>query len=606
MRRVSLKPGGEVARLKRQIDKERQKLRALQDIGAALGSTLDLNELLDLVLGRITEVMEADRATLYLLEDGRLTSRVTQGDQLHEITLELGEGLAGAVAQTGQPLNIQDAYQDPRFDGEWDRRTGYRTRSTLCVPMKNQHGRTIGVVQVLNKRDGTFSDEDEALLSALATQAAVSIENSKLFLSVVGKNIELLEAKEQLEQKIHELDVLFEIAQVSATATELDELFNGVLARTMRAVDADAASILLADQTTGALKFRAAVGGRPDRIKDMSIAPGKGISGWVAKHQRAQIVNELDQDERHSRHISDEVDYHPKSLLCVPLRWEEGVGVVQLLNKSGGRSPFVEADLKLATVIAGHISTAIEQARTRDRQARQDRLSTLGRFLSSMLHDIKSPLTVIAGYTKHLVHEDAQDKRAEYAATIDRQLQQLKAMTGETLAFAKGERRMWVRKVYLHKFFEELAEQLRTELGEHGIALELVLRDRGVGHFDQEKMLRVFHNLARNAAEAIGADGGTCRLEVDRSDDGALVFTFSDDGPGVSEAILESVFESFTTHGKAGGTGLGLAIVRSIVEEHQGTVSLDSEVGRTSFTITIPQPEGRPEHSVRVAATERN
>jgi len=144
----------------------------------------------------------------------------------------------------------------------------------------------------------------------------VSIENSKLFLSVVGKNIELLETKDQLEKKIRELDVLFEITQVSASAMELDDLLAGVLARTMRATDAEAASILLADQYTGDLTFRAAVGGEPDRVKKMKIKAGQGISGWVAENGRPQIVNRVDEDPRHSAHISDEVGYHPKSVLC--------------------------------------------------------------------------------------------------------------------------------------------------------------------------------------------------------------------------------------------------------------------------------------------------
>jgi signal transduction histidine kinase len=115
-------------------------------------------------------------------------------------------------------------------------------------------------------------------------------------------------------------------------------------------------------------------------------------------------------------------------------------------------------------------------------------------------------------------------------------------------------------------------------------------------------MQRVFHNLARNAAEAIGDQGGVCRLEVDRSENGHLVLTFSDDGPGVSEEIRGRLFESFTTHGKQGGTGLGLAIVRSIVEDHGGSVSVDSEPGRTAFTIVLPQPQ--PRVSTRPEAAE--
>jgi len=373
----------------------------------------------------------------------------------------------------------------------------------------------------------------------------------------------------------------------------LDDLLAGVLARTMRATDAEAASILLADEDTGDLTFRAAVGGEPDRVKRMTIKAGQGISGWVAEHGRPQIVNEVDKDPRHSAHISDEVGYHPKSVLCVPLRWDDGMGALQLLNKSGGRAPFIDDDLKMATVIAGHLSTAIAQAQSRERQAREERLATLGRFLSSMLHDLKTPLTVISGYTQLLVGEEDEDARREAASSIRRQVQLLKTMMGETLAFAKGERRILIRRVYLRTFFEDLAEQLQPELADKGIRLELILNDRGIAHFDEEKMQRVFHNLARNAAEAIGERGGLCRLEVDRSDDGNLLLTFSDDGPGVSEEIRGRLFESFTTHGKKGGTGLGLAIVQSIVEDHGGTVSVESKPGRTAFSIALPQPQPR-------------
>ena len=100
----------------------------------------------------------------------------------------------------------------------------------------------------------------------------------------------------------------------------------------------------------------------------------------------------------------------------------------------------------------------------------------------------------------------------------------------------------------------------------------------------------------------LGQAARVCRLEVDRSEDGNLVLTLSDDGPGVSEEIRERLFESFTTHGKKGGTGLGLAIVQSIVEDHGGNVSVDSMPGRTAFEITLPQPQ--PRTSTRPAAAE--
>ncbi|MEZ4288554.1 MAG: GAF domain-containing protein [Polyangiales bacterium] len=451
MRRVSLKPSSQVGRLRDEIVAERKKLRALQEISIALGSSLDLDELLDLLLSRIQDVMGAERSTLYLLDEAgeRLVSKVPPGSRRKPVVLALGDGLVGAVAKSGEPLMSADVYEDTRFDPQWDDQQGFRTTSTLCVPLKNQHGRAIGVIQVDNKIDGVFNDDDVAMLSALSTQAAVSIENSKLFLSVVSKNIELLDTKEQLESKIRELDILFDVAAVSATASNLDELMHGMLEKTMQAVDAEASAILIADEFIGDLKFVCAVGGNPEKILSKKIRAGQGVAGWVAENQLPQVVNELDQDDRHSRKISEDVGYYPKSLLCVPMRWDDGVGVVELLNKSGGRSPFTEDDTKLATMIAGHISAAIATAQSRQKRSQQERLSTLGQFLSSMLHDLKTPLTVIAGYTRLLIGEESESKRKEYAQTIEKQLQLLKTMTGETLAFAKGERKIWIRRVYL-------------------------------------------------------------------------------------------------------------------------------------------------------------
>jgi signal transduction histidine kinase len=585
--------------LRAELESEHAKLRALQDIGVALGSTLDLNELLTLVLAKVSQVMDADRSTLYLLDEntGELWSKVAQGAAQTEFRLKVGEGLTGWVARTGRPLNIKDAYLDPRFDGDWDRRTGYRTRSTLCVP-KNYHGRTIGVVQVLNKRDdGYFTTADEALLLALASQAAVSIENSKLFLSLVDKNMELLDAKEQLERKIRELDVLFEIAQVAASAMRLDDLLEGVLARTMRAIDAEAGSVLLTDDESGDLCFRAAVGGVPEAVKRLRIKSGQSISGWVANHGEAQIVNEVGDDARHSVEIADRVGYHPRSVLCVPLRWKDGVGALELLNKANGRQGFTDDDLKFASVIAGHVSNAIALARFREMREREERLSTIGQLLSSVLHDLKTPMTVVQGYAQLLVGEPDQEVRQSYGDAILRQVRFVGAMTREVLAFARGERTVLVGKVYLHKFFSEVQEQLERELHDRGVQVRLELHDRGIGHFDQQKIERALHNLARNAAEAFGERGGNVTIGVERrkplSDEegGALVLTFADDGPGIPEEIRGRLFESFTTHGKQGGTGLGLAIVRKVVEDHGGKVSVESEPGHTVFTMVLPQPK---------------
>ena len=580
-----------LAELEEALAREQGKLRALQDIGQALGNTLDLEELIALLLTRVSRIMDADRSTLFVLDEDsdELWSRFTHSGRMQEVRLKPGQGLAGWVFKSGRSLNVKDAYQDVRFDSEWDRRTGYRTASTLCVPVKNHHGRVIGVVQVLNKRNGYFNMDDEGMLAALASQAAVSLENSKLFLSVVGKNMELLEIKEQLEQKIRELDVLYEIAQVSASAPRLDTLLEGVLARAMHAIDAEAGSILLADERTGELRFRCAVGGVPDAVKHLTVAPEEGICGWVARHGEPQIVNDVARDGRHSEQIASQTGYRPRSVLCVPLHLEGGGGALELLNKGQGTASFTEDDLKLAIVIAGQVSTAIGMARARQRREQQDRLSTIGQLLSGVVHDLRGPMTVISGYAGYVEDEQDPGRRKELGEAILRQVELVNAMTGEILAFARGESQVLIRKVYLKAYFEELVAQLKHELQEHRVELTLELRERGVAWLDQNKIRRAVHNLVRNAAQAIGERGGHVALEVSRAPNDALIVMCTDDGPGIPESIQGQVFDSFTSHGKPNGTGLGLAIVRKVVEDHGGRIDLNSRPGHTVFTLTLPQ-----------------
>jgi len=596
---AEVEPIALVEELRAELAREQGKLRALQDIGQALGNTLDLEELVSVLLTRVARVMDAERAALFVVDEAtsELWTRFSHSGRAQELRLKPGQGLVGWAAKWGRSLNVKDAYQDVRFDAEWDKRTGFRSKSTLCVPVRSHAGNTIGVLQVLNKRSGYFTLDDEAMLQALAAQAGVSLENSKLFLSVVSKNMELLETKEQLEQKIRELDVLFEIAQVSATAARLDDLLEGVLARAMRAIDAEAGSILLSDQRTGELCFRCAVGGVPEAVRRLRVSPEEGICSWVAAHGEAQIVNDVTLDARHSLSVADSVGYHPRSVLCVPLSLEEGVGALELLNKSQGRAGFTQDDLKLASVIAGHLSTAIGLAQSRERREREERLTTIGQLLSSVVHDLRGPMTVISGYAGYLKDEPDAQKRVDESDAILRQVEAVNAMAHEILAFARGDENVLVRKVYLKPFFSELADTLRVELAGSGIHLEVAIEDRGVAWLDQHKIRRAVHNLVRNAAQAIGPRAGRITVGVTRREtDHALIISCADDGPGVPDEIRERLFESFTSHGKPDGTGLGLAIVQKVAADHGGTVEVKSQPGETVFTLILPQD--RPQETL--------
>lgn len=597
---VSESDSADVEALRRELAREHGRLLALRDISTAVGSTLDLSDLLDSLLERVSALLDCERATLYVLDDdnGKLWARVRgeQGQPI-EISLAVGEGLAGACAAAGTLINIEDAYRDTRFSPAWDKRSGFVTRSILCVPLKNPSGRLVGVLQALNKRAGVFDSEDQALIEALGAQIAVAIENSKLFLSVVGKNMELLEAKEQLENKLRELDVLFEIANVAAVARSMDEMLRGSLAGAMRAVDAGAASVLIEGELRSQVVVRLA--GEAE-IRTIHVAPKDGVSGWVAEHGIPQRINDVRQHPKFAIDLAARFGFSPKTALSVPLAWEDGAGALTLFDKARGRDPFDDSDVKIATMIAGHVSTAIGLEHARVKRAQSERLSVIGQFMSGVLHDLKTPMTVIGGYVQLLADEADAGKRRRYAEAVDHQLGFLKSMMQETLAFARGEKRLWVRKVYLNQFFPELAQQLEREFEGRSVHVKLELGDRGVAHFDAAKVQRALHNLARNSAEALAKSGGNIVIRVDRrSDDGALMVRVEDDGPGISEEIAGRLFQSFATHGKSHGTGLGLAIVRSVVEEHGGTIDVVSQPGATTFTMMLPDlANAEPEASL--------
>jgi len=171
------------ALLNEEIRKRMQTSEILLNVMRAVSSELEIDQLLLKIVSKTSEVMNADRCTLFLLDrqTGGLWSKVAQGDNMKEIRVPRGMGIAGHVAVTGETVNIRDAYQDSRFNPEVDRRTGYHTRTILCMPLRDERREIIGVMQVLNKNHGVFTEEDEHLLDALGSQTGIALENSRLF-----------------------------------------------------------------------------------------------------------------------------------------------------------------------------------------------------------------------------------------------------------------------------------------------------------------------------------------------------------------------------------------------------------------------------------------
>lgn len=165
------------------LSNKRDPLVALVKIGQSVSAETNIDSLLKVIAEETKEAIQADRCTVFLFdkENNELWSKVALGLENSEIRFPADKGLAGHCVKTGETINIKDAYNDSRFNPEIDYKTGYKTKTILCMPIKNLQQKIIGAFQVLNKREGYFTDEDEDLLVAIGSSAGIALENAQLF-----------------------------------------------------------------------------------------------------------------------------------------------------------------------------------------------------------------------------------------------------------------------------------------------------------------------------------------------------------------------------------------------------------------------------------------
>ncbi|MEH2417474.1 GAF domain-containing protein [Nostoc sp.] len=197
-------------------------LRATQ----TLGQSLDLEATLQIVMEQARILMQADRSTLFLYrkEMSELWTKVAaaaDGTNLIEIRIPANRGIAGYVASTGEALNISDAYKDPRFDPTTDRKTGYRTRNILCLPVFNSANELIGVTQLINKQQSSFTASDEEFMRAFNIQAGVALENARLFENVLLEKQYQKDILQSLSDAVISTDMAGRIVTINDAALEL-------------------------------------------------------------------------------------------------------------------------------------------------------------------------------------------------------------------------------------------------------------------------------------------------------------------------------------------------------------------------------------------------
>jgi signal transduction histidine kinase len=274
--------------------------------------------------------------------------------------------------------------------------------------------------------------------------------------------------------------------------------------------------------------------------------------------------------------------------ILLPLMARSGlVGMLVLGRRRGRRRiPYLASELRLLSLLATRAALALQTHIYQRELIASERLAAIGAMAGMLAHDFRGPMTVIRGYAESLLEGGVPTQElAARALLIVQAVDRLERMTTETLDFARGRARLVRRSVVLPRALEDLAEAVAAELPGLSVVRDFDLLETPAA-LDLDKLLRAISNMAANARDAMGGAGRftlAARLE-----DGALVLTLSDEGPGVPEAIRERLFEPFVSHGKKGGTGLGLAVARRFVEDHGGAIVLLPGGPGARFRITVP------------------
>lgn len=361
---------------------------ALADIANRVSDSLSLDVLFPRLMEVVTEALNADRSSLFLHdpETNELFSRVMQGDVIGEIRFPCHLGVAGSVFTSGEAEIIADAYADPRFNQEVDRRTGYRTRNILCVPIRNKNHDVIGIAQVLNKHAGEFDGEDQKLLEGLSLQASAALENARLF--------------EKVERQQREEAMLLEICISIVAEIHLDPLLVKIMAAATSLLDADRGSLFLYDATGNELFSRVAGGMTSEEIRFPADA---GIAGECFTSGRVINIADAYSDPRFNPDFDRHTGYRTHSMLCMPIiaRGERKIGVMQILNRKGGK--FGNADERRLRAFSAQAAIAIENAQL------FEEVSAARNYNEAILHSMNNAvLTLDASGILRKVNESAR------------------------------------------------------------------------------------------------------------------------------------------------------------------------------------------------------
>lgn len=555
--------------------KNQRHLEALYDVSRLLGSSLDLQTVLNQVMDSVIKLTGAERGFLMLRnDDGQINvvaARNLDKETIAGERFEISRTIINGIIDSGESILTTNAAADPRFENQMSI-VRSSLRSIMAAPLRAR-GRVIGVCYVDNKAAaGVFNDEDVAALETFAGQAAIAIDNAQLFSATDQK----------LAARIEELQQMRRIDLQLTETLDTDKATRAILEWACRLTDAPVGHFGV--PMTGGLK-----GGQSDELH-IHAAYHFG----VAEQETAPVYLDRMYPQTLDAIRTGEslrVQKGGSHLLIVPMRREgRSIGVV-ILRKS---KPFTDEDQDLVERVVARGAIAIENARLYAAVQAADRAKS--EFVGIVAHDLKVPMTSILGYAELTLLDNQLPKPlVKFQQRIRDTVRRMEVIVSDLADISRiesGHFFMDPRRVPVVEALQGLRDGTITQIqARNHHYVEKIDPDLPDMYVDYYRLLQVLTNLVSNAYKYT-PDGGTITVSVRRHGD-RIAFSVADTGIGLSTDAIKKLGTRFWrgddeyTRSQP-GTGLGFAITRSLVEQMGSNILIESEVGRGStFTFSV-------------------
>ena len=567
--------------MKAEKDPKSKEINALLEISKAIASGLYLEDVLRLIVTVTANLMDSKICSLWILDakEQKLKLKATQSiseEYLKERSLTMGEGVVGHVALRNQPIAILDVLKDPLYkEKELAKKEGLV--SMLSVPMCIKD-RVIGVINCYTSYPHSFSKNEEEMLTTVANQAAICIENSGLMETL-----------------------------------DIDEILRLVLEGVTKNIGFDRARLYLVNEKRNILECKMAVGIDEERIKGIALRldPEDSVVARSIFEKQPFIIQDASKDPRVNPMIKEKFNLH--SLVVIPLLVKEkALGAIAADSVESNKSITKEA-LESMMAFAQQAGLAIHNAfmyqelktfsrqmeekiqkttddlsKTEAQLIRSEKLAALGQLAAGIAHEIRNPLTSI-NILIHSLTENVPSgiPQKEDLKVIEEEIHRINEIVDQFLRFAKPAPPL-LKKADVISIFEETLQLLRPQIEKQGIVIQKEFQPLPPILMDREQMKQVILNLLLNAVQAMPKGGHLSVKGHIPKGDRWIKLSIQDSGVGISGEDINKLFDPFFS-AKEGGMGLGLSIAHRIIDQHHGKIEVESTPGEgTLFTVWLP------------------